>query len=128
MTTPRLVLYYDGLCPLCSREIAHYRRRAAGLPIAFVDITGPGFDAVAQGLAPDRIHRVMHVRLDGTLYTGVEAFVAIWRVIPGFGWLARLVRLPLVYPVARVSYRLFAAVRPHLPRRRSACETGTCDR
>jgi predicted DCC family thiol-disulfide oxidoreductase YuxK len=128
MTT--LTLFYDGLCPLCSREIDHYRRRTADDPsVQYIDITGPGFDATAHGLDPQRIHRVMHVKVGDDIRTGVDAFIAIWEHIRGFGWMARLTRLPGFYQLAWVGYYAFAAIRPLLPRRRAAdCDTGTCQR
>jgi predicted DCC family thiol-disulfide oxidoreductase YuxK len=129
MSNPRLTLYYDGLCPLCSREIDHYRRRLTGDAAAFVDITDPAFDAAAHGLDAGRVHRVMHVKVGDELRTGVGAFVAIWEAIPSHRWLARVARWPVVYPVLLAGYHLFAAVRPWLPRRkRAACSAGTCER
>jgi predicted DCC family thiol-disulfide oxidoreductase YuxK len=129
MTPPTLTLYYDGLCPLCSREIAHYRRWAAGDPsVVFVDITDPAFDAAALGLNPERIHQVMHVREGDTLHTGIDAFRAVWRRIPGHGWMDRLARLPGVLPLMKVGYAAFARLRPYLPRRKRVCESGTCRR
>src|SRR5262245_27859540 len=117
MSNPQLTLFYDGLCPLCSREIDRYRARAAPGAVAFLDITDPAFDARAHGLDPRAVHRSLHVRdADGTLHTGVDAFAALWEVVPGFRWLSRLVRLPLVYQVARLGYALFARMRPVLPR------------
>ena len=63
MSQPAFTLYYDGLCPLCSREVAHYRRCAAGDPsVHFIDITDPTFEPSAHGLDPQRIHHVMHVK------------------------------------------------------------------
>ncbi len=39
MNKPILALLYDRLCPLCSREIEHSRRRAAQGPgVLFVDV------------------------------------------------------------------------------------------
>jgi predicted DCC family thiol-disulfide oxidoreductase YuxK len=122
---PKLTLYFDGLCPLCSREIAHYRKKVTDQPVTFVDITDPHFDAAAEGLDAQRIHQVMHVKVGDELRTGVDAFLAIWEIIPGHRWLARLSRLPGVYPVLRLGYSVFATVRPWLPRRRRpACEAG----
>ena len=124
-----LTLFYDGLCPLCSREIEHYRRRAIPDSIAFIDITDGAFDARAHGLEAREVQRVMHVEQDGKVLAGLDAFVAIWDTIPCFGWLARLARVPLFNEMMRVGYVLFAAVRPWLPRRkRNACDTGVCHR
>jgi predicted DCC family thiol-disulfide oxidoreductase YuxK len=129
MSPPTLTLYYDGLCPLCSREIAFFRRRAAGDPsVVFIDITDLSFDAGADGLDMGRLHRVMHVKLGEEVRTGVDAFIAIWQRIPGFGWLARLSRLPGMRLLLRAGYAVFARVRPWLPRRRSRCEAGVCRR
>jgi predicted DCC family thiol-disulfide oxidoreductase YuxK len=52
LAPPRLRVYYDGLCPLCSREIAYYRIKDRPNLIDWIDITGEGFDAAAEGLDP----------------------------------------------------------------------------
>ena len=129
MDTPTLTLFYDGLCPLCSREVALYRKRAAADPtVRFQDIAAPGFDAAGHGLDAAKVHREMHVKVGDEVHVGVKAFLAIWRRIPGFGWMAKLGGLPFVYPFLWLGYAAFARVRPFLPRRKSACDTGACER
>jgi predicted DCC family thiol-disulfide oxidoreductase YuxK len=129
MSAQPLTLFYDGLCPLCSREIAHYRRHLPDQAASFLDITGPDFDARQHGLDPGDVQRVMHVKVGAEVRTGVDAFVAIWDAIPRYRWAARLARLPVVRPLLGLGYALFARVRPLLPRRkREDCSTGTCRR
>src|SRR5207244_4387744 len=120
--------FYDGLCPLCSREMAHYRKRVRDGAVEFVDIADSAFDAAAHGVDPLRVHRVMHVKAGAEMRTGVDAFIAIWEVIPGYGWLARLARTPGLHWGFHLGYHAFAVVRPWLPRRRAVCTTGTCPR
>jgi predicted DCC family thiol-disulfide oxidoreductase YuxK len=123
-----LIIYYDGLCPLCSREIDHYRHQAKNRPeIQFVDIMEVNFDAKQHGLDPERVHREMHVREGDKLWIGVDAFLAIWRHVPGNRWLLFLARLPLADQCMRICYFFFAMVRPYLPRKQ-ACDTQTCHR
>lgn len=111
-------IYYDGLCPLCSREIDHYRTRVGAEKLSFVDIFSPGFDASAEGLDPVEIHRSLHVRRsDGSLAKGVDAFVAIWNELPGYRFLSVIAQAPVVRPVMNVAYAGFAILRPYLPRR-----------
>ncbi len=124
MSSP--TVYFDGLCPLCSREIEHYRRRVPAGSMEFVDIADPTFDPVAHGVDPVRVNQHMHAKVDGKLFVGVDAFRAIWAIIPGFRWLRRLTGLPLVYPATKVLYSLFARVRPWLPKRKSPCANGRC--
>lgn len=128
MRADPLTVYYDGACPLCSREINHYRQKDTAGRLRLVDIAAPGFDAGAAGLDPVAVNKFLHVRLpDGALVTGLLAFTAIWDVLPGFGLLARAARLPLINPLLRAGYRVFAALRPYLPKRRSAeCAGGSC--
>ncbi len=129
MNQPTLTLFYDGLCPLCSREITHYRKRAAGDPsVVFLDITDPTFDAAAHGLDAGRVHKEMHVKEGERVFVGVDAFLAIWRRIPGHSWLSGIAKVPGMRLLMRGSYFVFAAVRPYLPRRKAACDTGACRR
>lgn len=125
---PQLSVFYDGACPLCSREIDHYRRRDEEGRIRFVDIARPGFDARAEGLDPERVHKEFHVRLpSGETLTAVRAFTAIWREL-GLTRAARVAENPALLPLLSVGYQLFARVRPLLPSRKvDACE-GACAR
>ena len=118
--------YFDGQCPLCSREISHYRKRVSPESVEFVDIAKPGFDAVALGFDPHRVQRHFHVKKDGQLCIGVDAFRAIWSIIPGYRWLGKLTGLPIVYQVSKAAYAVFARIRPLLPKRKSDCTDGQC--
>ncbi len=124
---PTLSVYFDGGCPLCSREIDHYRGKDTAGRIRFVDIDALGFDAAGEGLDPDRVQRVMHARLaSGEIVSGVAAFAAVWDTLPGHAWMARLVRRPGVRTAAAFGYAAFARIRPLLPRRRATCGDGAC--
>jgi predicted DCC family thiol-disulfide oxidoreductase YuxK len=88
----RLTAYYDGGCPLCRQEIAHYRRIDRDSAIHWVDITSDGAALEAAGLDLGTAMRRIHAREpDGRMLTGVNAFVAIWRRLPWYRRLAALV-------------------------------------
>ncbi len=115
-------VYFDGLCPLCSREINHYRGLRGSDQIRFVDITHSDFDAAKEGVDPVKVHNVMHVRgRDGKLATGVDAFIEIWNVLPGYNWAARLASRTVPKLFLRAGYEVFAKIRPYLPRKSADC-------
>src|SRR5260221_5037050 len=130
MSKPKLTVYYDGLCPLCSREIAHYRKHMRDDSVDFEDITELSFDSATQGLDPRAIHRIMHVKTaSGQIKTGLDAFIALWLAIPAYRWLGRVAGLPVVHGVMSMIYRLFAQCRPWLPRRKRAdCPHDSCSK
>jgi predicted DCC family thiol-disulfide oxidoreductase YuxK len=129
MSTQPLTLFYDGLCPLCAREIAHYRKHLPEGAARFLDITDPAFDARRHGLDPEAVRRVMHVKIGEEVRTGVDAFVAVWEAAPCYRWAARLARRPGVHLLLRMGYAVFARLRPLLPRmKQRLCEAGTCRR
>ncbi|MGD2019824.1 MAG: DUF393 domain-containing protein [Thiohalocapsa sp.] len=117
-----LTTFYDGGCPLCSKEIAHYRRVDRAGRIRWVDITQDSESLAAAGLDQLTAMRRLHVQdTDGRLVQGVPAFVAIWRHLPGYRWLARVVAtLRLTRPLD-AAYRRFADWR--FERR---CRDGAC--
>jgi predicted DCC family thiol-disulfide oxidoreductase YuxK len=127
MKTPALVLYYDGLCPLCAREINHYRHCVTDGRVHFVDITAPDFDAPARGLNLQAVHRTLHSQLlDGRVLTGVDTFIALWQIVPGYRVLAWLTSLPLLNTLARGAYALFVPLRQLLPKLQQRCADDRC--
>lgn len=119
----KVQVYFDGLCHLCSREIEHYKKCAGSDAIGFIDITSDDFDAEQEKLDPQTIHRSLHVRKsNGTVVSGVDAFIEIWTQLPAYGWLAKIIQWKPVRWMADVGYVVFAKVRPWLPRRKRNCE------
>ena len=124
--THALTVYYDGLCPLCSREIKYYRAKASASRVSWRDITEPGFDARSEGLDEVKIHQTFHVKTkDGKIIAGVEAFVEIWKTMPEFSTWAKVADFKGVLPLLRASYAVFAKLRPYLPRARR-CDDQRC--
>jgi predicted DCC family thiol-disulfide oxidoreductase YuxK len=70
----RLTVYYDGSCPICSREIGFYRARPGADGFDWVNVAGDGSEALGPGLSRDAALARMHVRrADGALLTGAAA-------------------------------------------------------
>jgi len=106
---PRPTVFFDGSCPLCSREIRHYRRLPGAEAIRWVDVSRDTTSLAAAGLDRDTAMRRLHAREgDGQWRVGVDAFLAIWRRLPRYRWLARFVGLRPVRWVASWGYDRFA--------------------
>ena len=117
----RATVLYNDECPICSREIALYRRAAErdGAALAFEGISGGA--PARHGLSPDEAARRLHVLRGGEVVSGLEAFRAVWAALPRTAWLARLTGLPVVRPIAALAYDRIAAPALHaLHRRRLA--------
>ncbi len=105
-------VYFDGACPVCSREIAQYRRLRGADALRFVDAASCEAAAFGPGLTREAALARMHVReADGRLVSGAAAFAAIWRRLPAFAWAAPLIGHRLVAPLAEAGYRGFLALR-----------------
>lgn len=113
LVTDKPSVYYDGGCPLCRAEIATYQQAAGGDSLAWVDAQACGVAELGSGLDRSNALARLHVRrADGTLLQGAAAFAEIWSVLPGWRWLGRLARLPVVLPLLDVAYTVFLRIRP----------------
>lgn len=110
-------LFFDGACPLCSREVAWIRRHDHRGAIRFTDISSPNVAGLPA--SRDVLMEKIHARLgDGTLIEGVEVFRRVYEAI-GFRRSVKLTRLPVVAPLLDALYSVFAKNRLRL--------TGRCD-
>ena len=117
-------VYFDGSCPLCTHEIAHYAAQEGGARLVFVDV-GAADAAPGEGLDLSEARRRFHVRLDdGRLLSGARAFAAIWRVLPRWRWAARLADMPGAMAMLELTYRAFLPLRPMLSRLAARCGAG----
>lgn len=114
-TPAALTIYFDGSCPLCTREIAFYRRSEAAQHLQWVDVSQPV--DLGAGLDCQAAMQRFHVRdARGQLHHGAAGFSRLWRELPGWRWLGWLSAVPPMSWLAEAAYRLFLPLRPQLQR------------
>ena len=118
MPPTKPAVYFDGSCPLCSREIAFYREQRGAGEIDFVDVSACAAGEVAPGLTREAAMARFHVRKsDGQLVSGAAGFAALWSAIPRLRVAGRVAALPGVRHVLEAGYVAFLPLRPYLKRR-----------
>ena len=125
---PGVVVWFDGACPLCRREIAWMRRLDRRGAIAFVDVSRAATRDGGAGCPVDRSALLarFHALEDGRVVSGAAAFAAMWRAIPLLRPLGLAARNRLVLAGLERLYGLFLRLRPWLQRaaRRLEARTG----
>ncbi len=105
---PHLV-FYDDACPLCSKEINHYRKLEARHPINWVPLHQEKSTVESFGFSKnDLLERLHVVRGDGVVVTGASAFATIWYSIKRYHWLGKLVYKLHLIPTLEFIYTRFA--------------------
>jgi predicted DCC family thiol-disulfide oxidoreductase YuxK len=107
MNTPD-TLFYDGQCPLCMREV-RLLTRIADDGLKLTDVHGITDDSDE----PSRLARLKNLHLrtgDGEWLTGVDATVRAWSHTR-WGFLFRVLRWPLIGPLAEKAYAYWARKR-----------------
>ncbi|MDP2179665.1 thiol-disulfide oxidoreductase DCC family protein [Methylicorpusculum sp.] len=130
MTNPyEFILFYDGHCPICRKEVAWLKFKNKQGKLGFQDINDDGFKPENYGKSFDDLMAEIHGQYpDGRVIKGVEVFYAAYRAV-GLGWLIAPVRWPILRPLFDGLYLLFARNRLRLGRLfgGDACRDGLCD-
>ncbi|MFT5014636.1 MAG: putative DCC family thiol-disulfide oxidoreductase YuxK [Candidatus Azotimanducaceae bacterium] len=97
-------LYYDGQCPLCSREMDVLAKMKSD-DLNLVDI----HQLSAVDVPPrNEMLEVLHLKTrNGEWITGVDASVQAWSSTR-MGWLWKLLKLPIINQVAKYVYAVWA--------------------
>lgn len=103
-----VIVLYDGSCPVCSREIAHYRRRKGASEIVWIDASKDLVNLETLGISQQAAMEIFHVRdSSGEWRLGVDGFLLIWSCLPAYRWLARLVKYLRLSRPLKWGYRHF---------------------
>lgn len=88
-------MFYDGGCPLCSREVAHYRRIDVNNNVNWLDIDAHPESLEKHGVAYEAAMKHLHVlNSEGNMLRGAYAFHALWKDLPRYRVLAYLTSFP----------------------------------
>ena len=110
-------VFFDGQCPLCSREIYFYKQQEGSSSIEWIDLAEENFDKLPSGLNQEIAMSKFHVvTANGKLVSGGEAFSSLWLSLPKFEWAGRLFKYSLIASILEVAYKVFLPCRPILQR------------
>lgn len=103
-----LTIFYDGLCPLCAKEMNYLKRNNKNGALKFVDITHEDFSKYYPELDFKALNERIHAMQDnGKMLIGLDALHKAWQLI-GKGWLYAPSRLPVIRWIADRVYVMFA--------------------
>lgn len=123
-SVPAVEVFFDGECPLCTKEVAFVRRLDRRSRVRFTDIAARDFDASAVGRTQaDLMARIQGRLPDGTFVEGVEVFRRMYAAA-GLGALVALTRIPGISHLLDLGYRWFAKNRLRLTGR---CQDEACN-
>ena len=89
---------FNEKCMICNFEINHYKNRSK---LKFQDCSSMN----------DKYLKKLHVVFeDGKELSGVDAFIYIWERTNGYSWLAKIVSLPIIIQLAKISYFFLAYI------------------
>lgn len=109
-TTP--TVYFDGECPVCSREIAMYRRQPGADAMNWVDVARCKPSDLGADLSRDDALARLHLRrVDGSLVSGAQAFTQMWKNLPRWAWLGKLAGTAPGLWMLEAAYRVFLWLR-----------------
>lgn len=104
-------MLYDGGCPLCSKEVAHYKRRDKQGQINWVDINADARPLAHYGISQEAAMKRLHVIHDNNIVIGAPAFAVIWSQLPGYRLIVPVVNLkPIMWMLSKL-YNWFAEKR-----------------
>jgi len=112
------ILYYDGQCPLCAKEISVLKDiQQGGLCFEDVHSLSEYTEETRQ-----KMLKVLHLRdSEGIWYKGPDATVKAWSYTR-YGWLFKPLRWPLIGRVVDIVYDVWAKRRYHKLYECAACQ------
>jgi predicted DCC family thiol-disulfide oxidoreductase YuxK len=113
-SAPAVTVWFDGACPLCTREMALMRRLDRRARIRFVDVADP---STSCPIDRSELLARFHAEEQGRVLSGAAAFAAMWRAIPVLRPIGLLARLGPVERLLERMYIHFLRWRPALQRR-----------
>lgn len=112
MFAGKLIVFYDGSCPVCIRDRRWYEKLAGktGDSVEWLDITGRDEELRREGIDPDKALRELHVKdAQGQVHRELDAYILLMSRVPALMPLAWLIGLPVIRPaLAWLYHRLVA--------------------
>ena len=100
-------VYFNNSCKICRSEINLYKKENIQ-DIDWIDITNNS-DAENETSKNDKqLLRRLHVKENGKIIQGAEAFLYVWKKIPKYKFLYKFFKLPIIFTIFKYGYEMIA--------------------
>ena len=103
----QMKVYFNNSCKICRSEINLYKKENIK-DIDWIDITNNS-DAEKETLRNDKeLLRRLHVKENGKIIEGAEAFLYVWKKIPKYKFIYKFFKLPIIFTIFKYVYEMIA--------------------
>ena len=100
-------VFFNNSCKICRSEINLYKKENIK-DIDWIDITN-NLDAEKETSRNDKeLLRRLHVKENGKIIQGAEAFLYVWKKIPKYKFLYKIFKLPIIFTIFKYGYEIIA--------------------
>ena len=100
-------VFFNNSCKICRSEINLYKKENIK-DIDWIDITNNS-DAEKETSRNDKeLLRRLHVKENGKIIQGAEAFLYVWKKIPKYKFLYKFFKLPIIFTIFKYGYEIIA--------------------
>ena len=100
-------VFFNNSCKICRSEINLYKKENIK-DIDWIDITNDS-DAEKETSRNDKeLLRRLHVKENGKIIQGAEAFLYVWKKIPKYKFLYNFFKLPIIFTIFKYGYEMIA--------------------
>ena len=103
----QMKVFFNNSCKICRSEINLYKKENIK-DIDWIDITNNS-DAEKETSRNDKeLLRRLHVKDNGKIIQGAEAFLYVWKKIPKYKFLYTFFKLPIIFTIFKYGYEMIA--------------------
>ena len=103
----QMKVFFNNSCKICRSEINLYKKENVK-DIDWIDITNNS-DAEKETSRNDKeLLRRLHVKENGKIIQGAEAFLYVWKKIPKYKFLYKFFKLPIIFTIFKYGYEIIA--------------------
>ncbi len=100
-------VYFNNSCKICKAEINLYKKEKIK-DINWVDISNNTDAELETNKNDKQLLRRLHVKKDGKIFSGAEAFLLVWKKIPRYKFLYNIFKLPIIFQIFFIGYEFIA--------------------
>ena len=103
----QMKVYFNNSCKICRSEINLYKKENIK-DIDWIDITNNSDAEIETSKNDKELLRRLHVKENGKIIQGAEAFLYVWKKIPKYKFLYKFFKLPIIFTIFKYGYEIIA--------------------